>query len=84
MVVEPPPPPWDEVRFGAWVDTRDRRGETTIYRIVGVDETDLDHDLVSWISPLAKALLKGRIGQRVRLRLPGGDEELEITGIRYR
>lgn len=83
VVVEPPAPPWDEVRFGATVGTRDRRGETTTYRIVGVDETDLDNDLVSWISPVAKSLLNGRIGQRVRLRLPGGDEDLEITDIRY-
>ena len=83
VVVEPPAPPWDEVRFGATVRTRDRGGETVTYRIVGVDETDLDQDHVSWLSPVAKALLNGRIGQRVRLRLPGDDEELEITDIRY-
>ena len=82
-VVEPPSPPWDEVRFGATVGTRNRRGETATYRIVGVDETDLDQDHVSWISPVAKALLNGRVGQRVRLRLPGGDEELEVTAISY-
>jgi transcription elongation factor GreB len=84
VVVEPLAPPWDEVRFGAWVSTRDRGGGTTTYRIVGVDETDLGNDHVSWISPVAKALLNGRLGQRVRLRLPGGDEDLEITDIRYR
>ncbi len=83
VVVEPSAPPWDEVRFGATVGTRNRRGEVATYRIVGVDETDLDQDHVSWISPVAKALLNGRIGQRVRLRLPGGDEVLEITDIRY-
>ena len=64
VVVEPPAPPWEEVRFGATVGTRDRRGETATYRIVGVDETDLEQDHVSWISPLAKALLKGRMERK--------------------
>ena len=64
VVVEPPAPPWDEVRFSATVGTRDRRGETATYRIVGVDETDLEQDQVSWISPLAKALLNGRMERK--------------------
>ena len=83
VVAHPPAAPWDQVRFGATVTVRDRRGEEVRYRIVGVDETDVDRDWVSWLSPIAKALLNARTGQRVRLRLPGGDEELEITDIRY-
>ncbi|MST00366.1 MAG: transcription elongation factor GreB [Pedosphaera sp.] len=82
-IVPPPTPPWEQVRFGASVTVRDRSGIETCYRIVGVDETDLDRDWVSWRSPVAKALLNARLGQRVRFHVPAGEQELEITGIRY-
>ena len=71
------------VRFGATVAVRERSGEETAYRIVGLDETDLDQNWVSWISPVAKALLNARVGQRVPLKLPGGEEELEILKVTY-
>lgn len=61
----------------------DRSGVETRYRIVGVDETDLDRDWVSWRSPLAKALLNARLGQRVGFQTPAGEQELEITAIAY-
>ena len=79
------PPAVDDgtVRFGATVAVRERSGEETAYRLVGVDETDLDRNWVSWISPVAKALLNARAGQRVRLKLPGGEEELEILRVSY-
>ena len=64
VVVASPSPPWEEVRSGATVGTRDRRGETATYRIVGVDETDLGNDHVSWISPVAKAFLNGRMERK--------------------
>lgn len=79
IVVPVPPLPHDTVHFGATVTVRNRRGDELIYRIVGVDETDLDKDEVSWLSPIAKALL----GQRVKFRFPAGEEELEITAITY-
>lgn len=83
-VVSPPPEkPWDEVRFGATVTVRDATGVESIYRIVGVDETDIDRDWVSWVSPVARALLNARIGQRVRFRVPAGEQELEILSITY-
>jgi len=83
VVVPVPEKPWDEVRFGATVTVRDQAGEESRYRIVGVDETDVDCDWVSWRSPLAMALLNARIGQRVRFRVPAGEQELEIVGIAY-
>jgi transcription elongation factor GreB len=83
VVTGPPPVEDGVVRFGATVSVRERSGGETAYRIVGVDETDLDRSWVSWLSPIAKALLNARVGQRVRLKLPGGEEELEILGVSY-
>src|SRR5688572_15639954 len=83
-VVAGPPPVADNVaRFGAAVTVRDRDGAESTYRIVGVDETDLDRNWVSWLSPIAKALLNAQAGQRVRFKLPAGEEELEILRISY-
>jgi len=83
VVVEPPPPPWDRVRFGATVRVRERNGNEAKYRIVGVDEMDIDRGWVSWRSPIAMALLNSKVGQRVRFRIPAGEEELEIVSIDY-
>jgi transcription elongation factor GreB len=83
VVVPPPGPHEDRVRFGAMVTVQDRLGARTQYRIVGADETDVDRGWVSWFSPIAKALLNARPGQKVRLRLPTGEEELEIVGFSY-
>ena len=82
VVVPPPAAPEDRVRFGATVTVRERGGETR-YRIVGVDEADFDRGWVSWLSPIAKALLNARLGQRVRFKFPSGEEDLEIVGIVY-
>ncbi len=83
VIVEPPAPPHEQVRFGATVTTRHRSGEETHYRIVGADETDIDRDWISWLSPIARALLNAQIGQKVRIKLPGGDDELTILAVRY-
>jgi len=72
----------DQVFFGASVKTRSEKGEQTV-TIVGVDEVDPAHGKVSWISPIAKALLKCREGDTVTLRTPGGEEKLEIREVRY-
>ncbi len=82
-IVEPPAKPWDQVRFGATVTVRNGAGTESQYRIVGVDETDIDRGWVSWLSPIARALLKARLGQRVRFHFPAGEDELEIVGITY-
>jgi transcription elongation factor GreB len=83
VVTSPPEKPWDEVRFGATVKVRDTTGEESAYRIVGVDETDIDRDWISWVSPIARALFNAKVGQRVRFRVPAGERELEVLSIAY-
>jgi transcription elongation factor GreB len=83
VVIAPPPAPWDQVRFGATVTVRESGGGESRYRIVGLDETDLDRDWVSWLSPIAKALLNARLGQKVRFKFPSGEAELEVVAIEY-
>jgi transcription elongation factor GreB len=83
VVVTPPSAPWEQVRFGATVTVRSQSSGETRYRIVGVDETDVDRGWVSWLSPIARALLNARLGQRVRFKFPSGEEELEIVHIDY-
>jgi transcription elongation factor GreB len=74
----------DRVLFGAWVKLRDEEGRERTYRIVGIDETDPKRGFISWISPVAKALLQARKGDAVNVRTPKGEEELEILDVRYR
>ena len=59
-------------------------GSEKTYSIVGIDEADASRNLISWISPLARALLKARAGDVVVLRSPSGEEELEIISVEYR
>jgi transcription elongation factor GreB len=73
----------DQVFFGATVTYADARGGERTVTIVGIDETDLDRGRVSWISPIARALLKAHEGDVVRLRTPSGVEEIEVVEIRY-
>jgi transcription elongation factor GreB len=82
-VVPPPARPWEQVRFGATVRVRDASGEETRYRIVGVGETDLEKDRVSWVSPMARALMNRRVGDKARIQAPGGERVLEILEIGY-
>jgi transcription elongation factor GreB len=73
----------DQVFFGATVKIRSER-ETREITIVGVDEVDPASGRVSWVSPIAKALLKAREGDTVTLRSPSGEEQLEILEVSYR
>ena len=73
----------DQVFFGATVKIR-TQAETKEITIVGVDEADPARGQVSWISPMAKALLKARGGDVVTLRSPAGEEQLEILEVSYR
>lgn len=82
-VVQPPATPDGRVRFGATVTVRGSDKAETRHRIVGVDEVDFDRGWVSWRSPIAKALLNANVGQRVRLKLPKGETELEIVAVTY-
>lgn len=83
IVVDPTTQPSDEVRFGATVGVEDESGHTHAFAIVGEDEADIDNNRVSWVSPLARALIGSRVGDVVRWRRPAGDTELEITAINY-
>ncbi|HEU4622008.1 MAG TPA: transcription elongation factor GreB [Burkholderiaceae bacterium] len=73
----------DQVFFGATVTYVDSKGETRTVTIVGMDEVDPAHGYVSWISPIARALLKAREGDVVALRTPLGVEDIEVIEIRY-
>ena len=74
----------DQVFFGATVTVASSaNGERTL-TIVGVDEVDPARGRVSWISPIAKALLKAREGESVVVRTPAGAEELEVLAVEYR
>jgi transcription elongation factor GreB len=74
----------DQVFFGATVTVCGQDGEPRTYSIVGVDEADAGRGLISWVSPLARALLKARADDVVNLHIPGGVEELEVLEIAYR
>src|ERR671912_221731 len=69
--------------FGATVRYGNGSGDEKEVRIVGVDEVDLDRNYISWVSPLARALMKKTVGERAVLIAPGGREQLEILEVRY-
>ena len=71
------------VYFGATVTFLDESGAERTVSIVGVDELDPGRGRVSWISPIATALLKASVGDVVTLRTPRGTEEIEVVAIRY-
>ncbi|MCL2591072.1 MAG: transcription elongation factor GreB [Betaproteobacteria bacterium] len=78
----------DQVFFGATVTIRDANdddGDTPeqVWQIVGIDEADASGGKISWVSPLARALLKAREGDVVRFMSPSGTREVEILAVRY-
>jgi transcription elongation factor GreB len=80
-VVDPARERADRVLFGATVTVEEPGSCSRKYRIVGVDESDPAAGRISWISPLGKALLGRREGERVRLKLPEGESSLLILKI---
>ncbi|WP_245954030.1 transcription elongation factor GreB [Legionella donaldsonii] len=72
-----------QVFFGATVQYSNEKGESHTVKIVGVDEADISAGKISWISPLAKTLLKARVGDRVTLRVNGEESKLTVTTISY-
>lgn len=72
----------EQVFFGATVDYEDEDGPHCV-QIVGVDEANASEGRISWISPLARALLKAREGDLVRFQSPAGLREIEVTEVRY-
>jgi transcription elongation factor GreB len=83
QIVDPEQQPHDKVYFGATVLVADAAGNEHSYTIVGMDELDPAKGRVSWVSPLAKALLGKEEGDTVILRTPAGEQRLDILEIRY-
>jgi transcription elongation factor GreB len=77
-------PKTEQVFFGATVTYANGKGEERTIKIVGVDEVELDRGHVSWISPIAKALLRAEEGDVVKMRTPSGVEDIEIVKVTYR
>jgi transcription elongation factor GreB len=73
----------DQVFFGATVTYANGRGTEMTITIVGIDEADLDRGQVSWLSPIARALIKAHQGDIVDLRAPAGVDQIEVLAIRY-
>ncbi len=82
-IVAPTPGPTEVVRFGTSVTVEQGNAAPTRYRLVGVDEADPIHGAVSWISPLAQALMNRRVGDHVNVATPHGPTILTIVSIAY-
>jgi transcription elongation factor GreB len=73
----------DQIFFGATVTYINQRDEQRTVTIKGVDEVDNLKGEISWVSPIARALLKARVGDEVQLMTPGGLEQIEVMAVRY-
>lgn len=73
----------EEVGFGAQVEVKYPSGDIETFRIVGVNEIDLDRNWISWQSPLARALMNAKAGETVRWKSPAGEQQLAILSVRY-
>jgi transcription elongation factor GreB len=82
-VIDPAAQRGERVLFGARVTVQAEDGERRVYRIVGVDEADPARGEVSWIAPLAKALLGRKPGELAVLRLPDGERRLRVLAVEY-
>jgi transcription elongation factor GreB len=82
-VVDPVTQEGPKVKFGATVTIEGEDGKKKKFSIVGVDETDVARGRISWISPIATALLKGSEGEAVTVRTPKGEEDVEIVKVEY-
>lgn len=73
----------DQIFFGATVTYMDEDGVERTITILGIDEADSRESQVSWVSPVARALLKARVGDEVQLPTPGGMRRLEVLEVQY-
>lgn len=73
----------DQVFFGAQVTYADAKGEARTVRILGIDEADASKGEITWVCPVAQALLRARVGDEVQVRTPAGTETLEILDVQY-
>lgn len=83
-VVDPEKQNFDKIQFGATVEVENEDGESRIYSIVGVDETDSKRGLISWQSPIGKGLLGKKVGDSIEVRTPSGLVEFEVIIIHYK
>jgi transcription elongation GreA/GreB family factor len=83
LLVNPAEQPAETVLFGASVTVEDEEGEHHVFAIVGEDEADVAAGKVSWVSPLAKALIGHKLGESVTWVRPAGNQILEIIEINY-
>jgi transcription elongation factor GreB len=73
----------DQVFFGASVTYADETGAQRTVTILGIDEVDSAQDQVSWVSPIARTLLKSRSGDVLQLATPAGVVEIQVQSVRY-
>ena len=73
----------DQVFFGATVIYEDEQGNAKTITILGIDEADSLNGQVSWVSPIARALLKSKVGDVVRLQTPAGMQDIEVMQVAY-
>jgi transcription elongation factor GreB len=83
-VVDPKLTISDKIVFGATVSIVDEDGEKKTYQIVGEDEIDIDNGLISWQSPIAKALIGKKIGDEVVVKRPAGEWIVEVEKIEFK
>ena len=73
----------EQIFFGATVRYANERGDEKTIRIMGVDEAESANGDVSWVAPIARALLKAKVGDEIRLVTPGGLERVEVLEVSY-
>lgn len=73
----------DQIFFGATVTYADENGTDSTVTIRGIDEADSARGEVSWVSPIARTLLKARVGDLLKLVTPGGTKQIEVLDVRY-
>lgn len=84
-IIDPEGQPPDEVRFGASVTLKvAATGKIQVFQVVGVDEADVARGKISFISPLAKALMNRKVGDKVALKRENGESVFEVVGIEYK
>ena len=84
ILIDPTSQPKDTVLFGATVNVEDEEGHPHQFTIVGEDEADITLNKVSWVSPIAKALIGHKVGENVIWQRPAGNLNLEILAIHYK
>jgi transcription elongation factor GreB len=73
----------EKVFFGATVTYATAQGDELTVKIVGIDEADFEKGQISWVSPIARALMRAAVGDSVKVRTPAGPEAIEVIAIAY-